>query len=622
MVDVFISYQRAERDAVQIIANKLAELGVEVWFDGKLRVGGSYDEEIAKALDASKCVLVCWTPSSIASQWVRAEATAGNNAQKLAACFLEPTQLISPFTIINAADLCRWAGQDDDADWLKTLDAIGTLIGRPGLSTYMAAMRPGAPAKEMRAWAETYADDKLAESVWERLKAQEDESGGERLKRQKREARARAEKRRSQEARSRQLARERGIRDPKRERRRQLALIGVMSVMAVVMIAGADWLYRLIDLQGRQTTTEVRAFINEIKVPFHPAVYQAKAKLADLDGALWRAASASPSIDSLENYIKDAETEPKGKYVAEAKEALATPLRLRDIQKKLRRLQLYDGPLDGAYDEGTIKAIEQIELKYLLPMAGRAGAVEERAIEKELDEWIHPRLEELVAQDLSVSNEAYLRTAADLGLDAATVLAVIDVEVGLNRRGFDTAGRPLILFEPHLFSRFTQHRYDDDPRYSDISYERWDGRKYPRNADGRWAALAKAYALDPDAALQATSWGRYQVLGFQYQKAGFETVGEFVRSVSTSESAQLRGSFVALIRSLDLIDELKERDWAGFARVYNGNGYAANQYDVKLRAAYERHEARIREAVAARRTFNATDEAVPSAAPPPPPPAP
>ena len=130
MVDVFISYQRAERDAVQIIANKLAELGVEVWFDGKLRVGGSYDEEIAKALDASKCVLVCWTPSSIASQWVRAEATAGNNAQKLAACFLEPTQLISPFTIINAADLCRWAGQDDDADWLKTLDAIGG-AGRP-----------------------------------------------------------------------------------------------------------------------------------------------------------------------------------------------------------------------------------------------------------------------------------------------------------------------------------------------------------------------------------------------------------------------------------------------------------------------------------------------------------
>src|SRR5262245_29411928 len=57
MADVFISYQRAEHDAVQIIANKLVELKVDIWFDAKLQPGGSFDEEIAQAIKDAKAVL-------------------------------------------------------------------------------------------------------------------------------------------------------------------------------------------------------------------------------------------------------------------------------------------------------------------------------------------------------------------------------------------------------------------------------------------------------------------------------------------------------------------------------------------------------------------------------------
>jgi hypothetical protein len=43
------------------------------------------------------------------------------------------------------------------------------------------------------------------------------------------------------------------------------------------------------------------------------------------------------------------------------------------------------------------------------------------------------------------------------------------------------------------------------------------------------------------------------------------------------------------IKSAGLLDNLQEKDWAGFARGYNGPGYAKNSYDVKLELAYMKY---------------------------------
>lgn len=39
-----------------------------------------------------------------------------------------------------------------------------------------------------------------------------------------------------------------------------------------------------------------------------------------------------------------------------------------------------------------------------------------------------------------------------------------------------------------------------------------------------------------------------------------------------------------------LVDELQRHDWAGFARGYNGAGYKRNNYDEKLRQAYNKYK--------------------------------
>ena len=180
--------------------------------------------------------------------------------------------------------------------------------------------------------------------------------------------------------------------------------------------------------------------------------------------------------------------------------------------------------------------------------------------------------------------EADFKKAAEkLGCEVACIKAVNEVESG--KSGFFANGKPKILFEAHIFSKQTQHKYDKtDP---DISSPHWNKALYA-GGEKEYPRLEKAMALDRTAALKSASWGRFQIMGFNHAAAGFATVDAYVEAMYRSEGAQL-DAFVAFLIHSKLVAPLKEKRWADFARGYNGSGYAANQYDVKLKAAYEKH---------------------------------
>ncbi len=149
--------------------------------------------------------------------------------------------------------------------------------------------------------------------------------------------------------------------------------------------------------------------------------------------------------------------------------------------------------------------------------------------------------------------------------------------------GFTPEGRPVILFERHLFSRKTNSQYD-------VSHPLLSNRTpggYPRAQADRWAQLVQAYALNPEAALQSASYGRFQVLGQNFSNLGLPNAAVYVAKLARSEKDQLE-AFEGFVRANGLADELQRKDWTGFASRYNGPGYAANQYDQKMAQAYQR----------------------------------
>ena len=137
--DVFISYKRDQRDEVMVVAERLQELGLSVWFDARLEAGTSFDEEINREVRGAKCVFVCWSPDAISSRWVRAEASIGLERDVLVAAFLRPTELIPPYNLVHTANLEGWDGTQTSPAWQDMLGRIGRLTGKPDLPTLAKA---------------------------------------------------------------------------------------------------------------------------------------------------------------------------------------------------------------------------------------------------------------------------------------------------------------------------------------------------------------------------------------------------------------------------------------------------------------------------------------------------
>lgn len=168
-----------------------------------------------------------------------------------------------------------------------------------------------------------------------------------------------------------------------------------------------------------------------------------------------------------------------------------------------------------------------------------------------------------------VQNIEIKQLAKEFGLEFAEVKGVTLVEAA--GCGFDmSSGKIKIQFEPGYFEKFTQKRILNGVE----------------GQSKEWEAFNTAYAINPDAAMKSTSWGLPQIMGANYQLAGYSSVQLMVNEFKIGEYYQLKGMLNFIKNQPSLYNALKLHDWARFARLYNGPNYKVNDYDIKLAAAY------------------------------------
>lgn len=233
--------------------------------------------------------------------------------------------------------------------------------------------------------------------------------------------------------------------------------------------------------------------------------------------------------------------------------------------------------VDGDFGAKTFAAVQSVQRRAGLVVDGRAGPKTLAVLRGQ------------VAKEVVFLSEADLQRAAKaLGVELATVKAANLVEsVGC---GFGEDQRPRILLERHVAYKRADAAGMDSKLLA-ACYPNLINPKRGGYAGGshEWSRFANLASITSQAvAIEACSWGAFQIMGYHWQLLGYASAADFMAAMCQSEAEQL-AAFVRFIQAdAELHQALRARDWAEFARRYNGPAYRDNLYDTKLATAYQR----------------------------------
>lgn len=208
--------------------------------------------------------------------------------------------------------------------------------------------------------------------------------------------------------------------------------------------------------------------------------------------------------------------------------------------------------------------------------------------------------------------------AKELGCEAGLVYAIAKQESS-SSSFFKLGNRtvPKILYERHWFKKLTrpnkstQSPYESP--YPDIcgpAYRRAKKDKEGKLIDQstkelitsiedtygpeglhQYKRLVKAYQLNPDAALQSCSWGKFQIMGFNYKAAGFANVMSFTRAMSKSDAEHMKAFLKFAKNNPLLLAGLRKKDFSQIAEGHNGRSWRTvnAHYASNLEKYYEEY---------------------------------
>lgn len=210
------------------------------------------------------------------------------------------------------------------------------------------------------------------------------------------------------------------------------------------------------------------------------------------------------------------------------------------------------------------------------------------------NDTVHLRFrdEEQVVMHGRLTEKDYREVAEELGVEVAAVKAVVEIEAGRSHQGFWENGKPLINFDLNLFRNMASRRGKNINTYKSkypVLFARPNIKRFGSQQAAVQARLNNAMAIDSVAAIQGTYWGMFQIGGFNWRQCGTSSPQEFYKLMSRSERDQLE-LFAEFITRTGLLPALKAKNWAAFARGYNGPSYAARGYHTRMAKAYAKHK--------------------------------
>lgn len=175
--------------------------------------------------------------------------------------------------------------------------------------------------------------------------------------------------------------------------------------------------------------------------------------------------------------------------------------------------------------------------------------------------------------------------AMSFKVEAAAIMAFMEVETG--GRGFaEDTGKILIQFEPAWYRKVTHYAPSG----------LWSVNKVDVQSK-EWLAFNDAFRLNNAAAMECTSIGLGQIMGFHWKRLGYKSIHAFWNDAKISLERQIWQICKFISTDIKLQSALKDHDWDKVATIYNGFGfrvlaakYGREPYDISMKNAYEKYK--------------------------------
>jgi hypothetical protein len=211
-----------------------------------------------------------------------------------------------------------------------------------------------------------------------------------------------------------------------------------------------------------------------------------------------------------------------------------------------------------------------------------------------------------------ISEKAFQDSAKQIGCAVSVIKAVAEVESGSS--GFLENGDLKILFEPYVFGRLTGGKYKDKTVTITQTKKDAHGKEYPftftyplsltgnwdihachyGDPGIQWQKVQAAILLDKNAAQESCSYGKFQVMGFNHDLAGYPSAEAMLNDFKISEDRHLQAFTYFIIKS-GMAPDLISHNFKRFAIRYNGLGYdkhtptRLDDYDYLLEQAEKKY---------------------------------
>lgn len=187
---------------------------------------------------------------------------------------------------------------------------------------------------------------------------------------------------------------------------------------------------------------------------------------------------------------------------------------------------------------------------------------------------------------LMITNAQIIKIAKDFNIDPAMFLSFIKTESG--GEGFNN-GKLLIQFEPIWFKRKTPYAPSG----------KWSVNKVDVQTK-EWEAFNDAYSKNPNAAMESTSIGMPQIMGFHWRILGYRSVGDMWDDFKKGEFQQIHALARFIKVSPKLYTAIKAKNFDLIASIYNGASYkemakkwGREPYNITLKKWYNFYKSKI-----------------------------